>query len=113
MRAEGAPSASAVASAIFSGAATTSRASANQRSNCCSGSAARSRRRSSIDSAELRAQVGRADQLVPELVIGGHELAHDTQHERGLVAERAQDLVALQECLPARARMDGEISFGV
>src|SRR5437764_9586930 len=48
---------------------------------------------------QLRAQLGRTQKLRSELGVRRHELLHDTQHERRVVAERADDLVPLQERL--------------
>jgi hypothetical protein len=50
---------------------------------------------------------------VAQLRVGRHEVAHDAQDELGLVGERADDLVPLQERSVARASMHAEVALGV
>ena len=62
---------------------------------------------------ELRPQLGRAQDLRAELAVGRDELTDDAKHDVGVVAERAEDLVPLEQRLPARPGVYCEVALRV
>src|SRR5262249_26226136 len=62
---------------------------------------------------ELCPQLGGAQDLGAELGVGRHELPDDAEHDLRLVAERAEDPVALEKCLSARAGVHREVAVRV
>src|SRR4051794_4683685 len=62
---------------------------------------------------ELRPQLRRAQGLPPELAVRRHEVADDTEHDLRLVAERAENLVPLEQGFSAWPGVHGEVSLGV
>jgi len=62
---------------------------------------------------ELCPQLGGPQDLRAELGVGRHEIPHDAQDDLGLVAQRAEDLVALEQRLPARPGVHGEVAIPI